>query len=52
MKKVLKQTAGVDVALDELVVTFGQLYEDFSIELIGIRFLKIPIQVYCHWLIG
>jgi transposase len=40
MKKVLKQTAGVDVALDELVVTFGQLYEDFTIELIGYKVFK------------
>lgn len=33
MKKVLKQVVGIDVAQKELVVTFGFLSEDFSIDL-------------------
>jgi transposase len=32
MKKVLKQVLGVDVAQNELVVTLGRIYDDFSIE--------------------
>lgn len=34
MKKVVKQVVGIDVAQDELVCCFGQLYDDFSIELV------------------
>ena len=33
MKKVVKQVVGIDVAQNELVCTFGKLYEDFSFEL-------------------
>lgn len=40
MKKVLKQAVGIDVALDELVVTFGQLFGDFSIEFTGYKVFK------------
>ncbi len=40
MKKVLKQTVGIDVAFKELVVTFGQLLGDFSIEFIGYKVFK------------
>jgi len=32
MKKVVKQVLGVDVAQNELVVTLGRMYDDFSIE--------------------
>lgn len=32
MKKVIKQVAGIDVAMDELVVSFGRMYEDCSPE--------------------
>ena len=35
MKRILKQVLGVDVAQDELVVSFGRMFEDQSIELIG-----------------
>ncbi len=40
MKKVLKQAVGIDVALDELVVTFGQLFGDLSIEFTGYKVFK------------
>jgi len=33
MKKMVKQSVGIDVAQKELVVTFGRMYEDFSIEM-------------------
>jgi transposase len=33
MKKVVKQVVGIDVAQDELVCTFGKVYEDFTLEL-------------------
>lgn len=33
MKKLIKQTLGIDVAQKELVVCYGKLFEDFSIEL-------------------
>lgn len=33
MKKVIKQSVGIDVAQKELVVTFGRMYDDFSIEM-------------------
>jgi transposase len=33
MKKIIKQTLGIDVAQKELVVTFGKLNEDFSLDL-------------------
>ena len=33
MKKVVKQSVGIDVAQKELVVTFGRMYDDFSIEM-------------------
>lgn len=34
MKKVLKQVVGIDVAQDELVCTFGRVYDDFTLELV------------------
>ena len=34
MKKVVKQVVGIDVAQDELVCTFGKVYEDFTLELV------------------
>lgn len=34
MKRVVKQVVGIDVAQDELVCTFGQVYEDFTLELV------------------
>lgn len=40
MKKVLKQVAGIDVAQKELVVTFGCLFEDFSIDLSAYKVFK------------
>lgn len=33
MKKMIKQTLGIDVAQKELVVCFGKLFDDFGIEL-------------------
>lgn len=33
MKKIIKQTLGIDVAQNELVVCLGQLFDDLSIEL-------------------
>jgi transposase len=33
MKKLIKQTLGIDVAQKELVVCYGKLFDDFSIEL-------------------
>jgi transposase len=35
MKKVLKQVVGIDVAQDELVSTFGRVYDDFTLELVS-----------------
>lgn len=35
MKKVVKQVVGIDVAQDELVCTFGKVYEDFTLELVA-----------------
>lgn len=40
MKKVLKQVAGIDVAQKELVVTFGYLFEDLSIDLSACKVFK------------
>lgn len=40
MKKVLKQVAGIDVAQKELVVTFGCLLEDFSIDISAYKVFK------------
>lgn len=40
MKKVLKQVAGIDIAQKELVVTFGYLFEDFSIDLSAYKVFK------------
>lgn len=40
MKKVVKQTAGIDVAQNELVVTLGRKYDDFSIELFAYKVFK------------
>lgn len=40
MKKVVKQTAGIDVAQHELVVTLGRKYDDFSIELFAYKVFK------------
>jgi transposase len=40
MKRVLKQVAGIDVAQKELVVTFGILFEDFSIDLTAYKVFK------------
>lgn len=34
MKKVVKQVVGIDVAQDELVCSFGKVYEDFTLELV------------------
>jgi transposase len=33
MKKVVKQVLGIDVAQDELVCSFGKVYEDFTLEI-------------------
>ena len=33
MKKILKQVLGIDVAQKELVVSFGRMHEDLSIEI-------------------
>lgn len=33
MKKVVKQSVGIDVAQKELVVTYGRMFDDFSIEM-------------------
>lgn len=35
MKRILKQVLGIDVAQDELVVSFGKMYDDQSIESFG-----------------
>jgi len=40
MKTILKQVLGVDVAKDELVVTLGKMYNDFSIELYAHKVFK------------
>jgi transposase len=40
MKKVVKQTAGIDVAQKELVVTLGRKFDDFSIELFAYKVFK------------
>lgn len=40
MKKVVKQTAGIDVAQNELVVTLGRKFDDFSIELFAYKVFK------------
>lgn len=45
MKKVLKQVVGVDIAQDELVCTFGRVYEDFTLELVS-------RQVFANKLVG
>ena len=37
MKRILKQVLGVDVAQDELVVSFGKMYDDQSIESFGCK---------------
>lgn len=34
MKNVVKQVVGIDVAQDELVCTFGKMYDDFTLELV------------------
>lgn len=40
MSKIVKQTAGIDVAQKELVVTLGRIFEDFSIELFAYKVFK------------
>jgi transposase len=40
MKKVVKQSVGIDVAQKELVVTFGRMYDDFSIEMYAYNVFK------------
>jgi transposase len=40
MKKVVKQTAGIDVAQNELVVTLGRKFDDFSIELFAYKVFR------------
>lgn len=40
MKKVVKQVAGTDVAQNELVVTLGRMFDDFTIELFGYKVFK------------
>jgi len=40
MKKVVKQVAGIDVAQNELVVTLGRMFDDFTIELFGYKVFK------------
>lgn len=40
MKQVIKQVVGIDVAQKELVVTFGLLSEDFSVDLSKFKVFK------------
>ena len=40
MGKIVKQTAGIDVAQKELVVTLGRIFDDFSIELFAHKAFK------------
>lgn len=40
MGKIVKQTAGIDVAQKELVVTLGRIFDDFSIELFAHKVFK------------
>jgi transposase len=40
MSKIVKQTAGIDVAQKELVVTLGRIFDDFSIELFAYKVFK------------
>lgn len=40
MSKIVKQTAGIDVAQKELVVTLGRILDDFSIELFAYKVFK------------
>ena len=40
MKKAVKHVAGIDVAQKELVVTFGSLFEDFTIDLFAYKVFK------------
>lgn len=40
MKKIVKQVVGIDVAQDELVCTFGKVYEDFTLELVARQVFK------------
>ena len=40
MGTVLKQVLGIDVAQNELVVTFGRLIDDLTIELIAHKVFK------------
>lgn len=40
MKKAVKQVAGIDVAQKELVVTFGSLFDDFTIDLFAYKVFK------------
>lgn len=52
MKQILKQVAGIDVAQDELVVTFGSLYNDFSINLSAYKVFKNTakgIESFIEW---
>lgn len=37
MKKIIKQSVGIDVAQNELVVSFGRMYEDWRVEIFAFK---------------
>ena len=47
METVLKQVLGVDVAQNELVVTFGRLTNDLEIDLVAHKVFKNTENGFC-----
>ncbi len=52
MGTVLKQVLGVDVAQNELVVTFGRLIDDLTIDLVAHKVFKNTDNGFCTLLLG
>ena len=44
--EVLKQVLGIDVAQKELVVSLGRKFGDLSQEIMPIKYLRIPKEVW------
>jgi transposase len=54
MKTVVKQVVGIDVAQNELVCTFGKVYEDFKLELVTRHIFennKMGFKKLVEWLV-
>jgi len=49
MKRILKQSVGIDVAQKELVVQLGRLYEDLSTELYANKSFTNTAKGFVPW---